>query len=222
MEEREEFLPPEPSGPEPDLGDTPGPAPQPPPPPPPAPPGQWGPANAGFPSGAPQPQQQSPPGWQPPPPGYPPPAQPWQQPPPPQPYAWAPRAPAQPDNGPAVTGFTLSMIAAGLWLITAGLSSIVSIVCAALGIVFSRRGKRKIEAGETEKHKSLAQAGYISGIVMVVLASLTTLAWIAFFVLYAVNADFRHDIDNEFNTTSNSAAPALVAAALRLGRLALG
>ena len=233
-DERDEgFLPPEPAGPEPDLGET-----EAPPPPPPPESGLFGPPNAGFPSGAPQPPASPPPGypppgqaWQAPPPGYappqpPPPQQPppgWQppQPPPIQPYAWA--RPAQPDNGPAVAGFTLAMVAAGLWLFTAGLSSIISIGLAIAGIVYSRRGKKKVESGETQKHKSLAQAGYISSIVMVVLATISTLFWILFFVLLATDEQFRQDFENEFEDSGEiSVRLALAGLAVRLLRLGLG
>ena len=109
------FLPPEPAGPEPDLGAA---APEPPPPPP-----QQQPAYV-------PPQQQL--GWN----QAPPPAQPgWQQQPPqPQPWAWQPAGPPVPDNGTAVTGFVLSLVAAGLLLISVGLSSIVSVVCSGLGL----------------------------------------------------------------------------------------
>ena len=168
------YLPPEPGGPEPDLG-----AATPPPPPPPAPPPP------------PQPQHQPPPtyqqqlGW-----GQQQPPQPQQQ------WAWQPQ-PRIPDNGAAMAGFVLSMVAAGLIIISAGLSSIVSIVCAGLGIYYSRQGKQRVERGETPKHESLAKAGFIAGIVTLVVSIVATLAWIAVFVLYATNEDFRDDIDGE-------------------------
>jgi hypothetical protein len=112
------------------------------------------------------------------------------------------------------------MVSAGLWLFSAGLSSIVSIVCAALGVVYGRRGKRKVKAGETQKHKGLAQAGFISGIVMLVLATLSTLFWILFFVLLAVDEDFQRDFERDFDSTG---APAALRLAGGLGlRLLLG
>jgi hypothetical protein len=208
----EGYLPPEPPGPEPELG---GKEQQQPPPPPPGypapPPGQsWPPPGQGWQQPAQGWQQQPAPGWQQP--GWPPPV----QPPPGQPWGWAP-APAQPDNNPAVAGFVLSMVSAGLWLFSAGLSSIVSIVCAALGIVYSRRGKRRVAAGETQKHKGLAQAGFISGIVMVVLSTLSTLFWVLFAVVAATDEEVQRDLEREFDPDSTSAAlRVLAAAALRL------
>jgi hypothetical protein len=188
MEEQEGFLPPEPPGPEPELG-TPA-APEPPPPPPPA---AWSPPNAGLPAGAaaaPQPPPpgqpwapQPPPGWQPPPP----PAQTWQPPPPgPQPQQWPQQAPAwqppAPGNSHAMAGFVLSVVAAGLLVVSFGTSSIVSLVCAVLGIVFSRKGRQNVDEGRTAKHRDLAKAGFITGIVALVLTLLATAAWIAVIV----------------------------------------
>ena len=171
------FLPPEPGGPEPDLGAVP------PPPAPPPPPQQ--PAYA-------PPQQQM--GWQQPPP----PQQGWQQPPQqPQPWAWQPAGPQVPDNGVAVTGFVLSLVAAGLLLISVGLSSIVSVVCSGLGIFYSHRGRERVDRGETPKHRGLAQAGFITGIVTLVLSLVATAFWVLILVLYATDDEFRRDFEDE-------------------------
>ena len=170
--EEPRFLPPEPPGPEPDLSESrakqaPPPAPAQPQPQqtygyPPPPPGYGG-------------YQQPPPGgYQAPPPG-------WGQ--PPQ-WAWQPPVP---DNGQAVVGFVFSVVAIGLLLISAGLSSIVSVGCAITGIVCSRNGKRKVARGETPKHRGLAQAGYIIGWVGLGLSILATVGWILLIVLGAID-----------------------------------
>jgi hypothetical protein len=164
--EEPRFLPPEPSGPEPDLSESkveqaPPPLPQtygyPPPPP-------------GYP-------QQPPPGYggyQAPPPG-------WGQ--PPQ-WAWQPPVP---DNGQAVAGFVFSIVAIGLLFISAGLSSVISVGCAVTGIVCSRNGKQKVARGETPKHKGLAQAGYIVGWVSLGLSILATVGWILLIAFGAID-----------------------------------
>ena len=148
------YLPPEPRGPEPELGAK--------PPPPPQPVGG-------------QPQQA---------------------------WAWQPAGPPVPDNGSAVAGFVLSLVAAGLLLISVGLSSIVSIVCAALGIFYSRRGKQRVDRGETPKHGGLAQAGFVTGIVTLVLALLATVFWVVFIVLLATNDEFRRDFEGDFEAAA--------------------
>jgi hypothetical protein len=183
------FLPPEPAGPEPELGGR----------PPQAPPPQ-----------APQaPQQPQPPpqtyGYPPPPPGYgyppppPPPGYGYQQyayPPQPQ---WAYPQQSVPDNGQAVAGFVLSLVALGLLVISAGLSTIVSLGCAIAGIVCSRNGKKKVEAGETPKHRGLAQAGFIIGWVSVALSVLATIGWI---LVIALAATDNSSNDDPFNSVS--------------------
>jgi len=92
-----------------------------------------------------------------------------------------------PDNGQAVVGFVFSIVSVGLLVISAGLSSIVSVGCAITGIVCSRNGKRKVERGETPKHKGLAQAGYIVGWVGLALSILATAGWILLIVLGAID-----------------------------------
>ena len=200
-EQGQGFLPPEPPGPEPELGARPQPQPPPPPPEPQAPqqPGPQPPAPPQAPPQQPYAYPPPPPGQpyyppQQPPPGYPPP--PGYGPPPGQPYpAWgyAPQ-PQVPDNGQAVAGFILSLVSVGLLVISAGLSSIVSIGCAIAGIVCSRNGKRKVDAGETPKHRGLAQAGFIIGWVALALSILATLAWLAVIAISPGDEDF--DFEN--------------------------
>jgi hypothetical protein len=163
------FLPPEPAGPEPELGGRP----QPPPPPP-----QPQPPTYAYPPPPPPPGY----GYQPPPP---PPGYGYQQ------YAY-PQA-AVPDNGQAVAGFVFSLVSLGLLVISAGLSTIVSIGCAIAGIVCSRNGKKKVDAGETPKHRGLAQAGFIIGWVGLALAILATIAWALVLGLAIADEDFTTD-----------------------------
>jgi hypothetical protein len=101
-----------------------------------------------------------------------------------------------------MAGFVLSMVAAGLLLISVGLSSIISVVCAGLGIYYSRKGKQRVERGETPKHGSLAQAGFITGIVTLVLSLLATVFWVLIIVLYATDDEFRRDFDDDFESAT--------------------
>jgi hypothetical protein len=174
------FLPPEPAGPEPQLSDRP---PQPPPPPQPTygyPPPAGGPAQ---PPGSAQP----PPGYGYPPPGYPPPGY-------GAPPAWGyPPQPRVPDNGQAVAGFVFSLVGVGLLVISFGLSSIVSLGCAITGVICSRNGKRKVDSGETPKHRGLAQAGFIIGWVGIALSVLATAGWILAIALGAIDESSGSD-----------------------------
>jgi hypothetical protein len=157
------FLPPEPPGPEPDLGEKP--TRQPPPPQPPPAPAQH-----------PTPQEQL--GW----------GAPSSQ--------WQPR-PHEPDNGPAVAGFVLAMVAVGLLVISGLLLAFVAVVCAIFAVVYSRRGKRRIESGETTKSRGLAQAGFVIGIIALVVSAIATLFEILIVVLYITDEGFREDFQDE-------------------------
>jgi hypothetical protein len=214
-EERGGFLPPEPPGPEPELG---------------AGRGQGGRPDAAQPPVAPAPPLAPPPpgtGWQQAgqqhgaPPGYG-----WQQPPPAgwQAPPWGyPPATREPDNGPAVAGFVLSLVAGGLLIFSLGLSSIVSLGCAVAGLIYSRKGKQKVEAGETTKSRSLAQAGYVISIVSLVLSALATAFWVLVFVLAVVDDDFQRDLEEERDGSETiSSSIRAAAAALRAGLYLLG
>ncbi len=160
--ERAGFLPPKPPGPEPELGARPA-QPTPPPPAPQSP-------------QAPAPQQTY--GYPPPPPGYA----------PPPPPGWGYGQAAVPDNGQAVAGFVFSVVSVGLLVLSAGLSTIVSLGCAITGLVCSRNGKRKVDAGETPKHRGLAQAGLVVGWVGLGLSILAIAAW-TYVLVFETNWD---------------------------------
>jgi hypothetical protein len=172
------FLPPEPAGPEPELGGRPASSTPPQPP-----------------SAAPPPQQTY--GYPPPPPGYgyqapqPPPG--YSYPPQPYPPQWGYPQPPVPDNGQAVAGFVFSLVAVGLLVVSFGLSTIISLGCAITGVVCSRNGKRKVAAGETPKHRGLAQAGFIIGWVAVGLSILATAGWILALALGAIDENTGSD-----------------------------
>ena len=115
---------------------------------------------------------------------------------PPQTPQWAP-LPTVPDNGDALAGLILSISAATLLLLSVGLSSIISVICAGLGIFYSRKGRARVDRGETPKHRGVAQAGFVTGIVALVLALLATVVWVTVAVLYATDEDFRQDLKDE-------------------------
>jgi MFS family permease len=149
---------------------------------------------------------------------------------PPPPPAWQPQAPAwqpapawsqrppEPDNTPAVIGFSLSLGSIGLLMLTGSFSTVVSLGLAIAGLVTSRRGRKLVQEGHTRKHKDLATAGFVVGIVGTVLSALATLFWIGILVLIIVDAGARHDVLND-----QDAQPAVlgVTAALRVAGILL-
>jgi hypothetical protein len=188
------FLPPEPAGPEPELGGRPAPQPQ-------APVYQ-------------PPEPQPPP--QPPPPGYPPPAPGWQ--PATQPWAY-PQQPA-PENNQAIAGFVLSLVSVGLLVVTLGLSSIISLGCAIAGMILGRKGVNRVDAGETPRHRGLGQAGFWIGLTGLILSLIATAAWVAVLIAALTDDEFRNDLEREFDESQSLSAAVLAAARAALHLLA--
>jgi hypothetical protein len=138
-------------------------------------------------------------------------------PPPPPPQGWAyPQQQVQPqaDNGPAVAGFVLSIVSVSLLFLSAGLSSVISVGSSIFGIVYSRKGKKKVEKGETAKHAGLAQAGFIVGIVSLCLAVLATLIWTAILIAAISDEEFRDDLEREFDNSETIRAFVRIGVAL--------
>jgi hypothetical protein len=113
-------------------------------------------------------------GWQQPPPGYqqyPHGQYGWQQ------QTWAER---EPNNDPAIAALTLALCGLGLLFLSLGLSAvIVSPAAGAFAIYFGRKGIQKVEKGETRQYKGAAKAGFVLGIVTVVLSLIALAIWIA-------------------------------------------
>jgi hypothetical protein len=82
-----------------------------------------------------------------------------------------------------VAGFMCGIIGISLLFFTAGLSTIISLTLGIVAIPFSRKGKRNVAEGRTQKHKDLANAGYVIGIITVVLSVLATITWILILAL---------------------------------------
>jgi hypothetical protein len=86
----------------------------------------------------------------------------------------------EPDNDPAMAALTLSLSGLGLLFFSFGLSAaIVSPAAGALGIYYGRKGMQKVDRGETRRYRGAAKAGFIVGIVTVVLSIIAAAAWIA-------------------------------------------
>ena len=181
------WLPPQPSGPPPNVGSG-----APPPPP----------AAAPVPEHQ-APPSQPPPGRQTPAHGYP-------------PQGWPPQ-PQEPGNGEAVGGFVCGVAALALLLVTFGLSTIVSLVCSIVAIFLGRRGKQKLERGETRKHGGLAQAAFITGLIGVPLSIMATVAW----VLIVLSDDFQEGFEEGLEDSQSSTAVPLLRVAVSAGRTLL-
>lgn len=143
----------------------------------------------------------------------------------PQPAQQQGSVPAQPgpDNGAAVLGFSLALSSVGLLVVSAGLSSLLSLALGIVGMSQGAKGKRLVRDGHTQKNKDLAQAGFVIGIVATVLAALATLFWIGIAIAVAVDEGTRRDFQQQLDDRRGQPAvlTATVVVALRLIGLVL-
>src|SRR5204862_7460087 len=61
---------------------------------------------------------------------------------------------------------------------SAGLFAPGALPCAIIGVVFGRKGRTAVDEGRTRKFRGLAQAGFVIGIVGIVLSVLALAGWI--------------------------------------------
>jgi hypothetical protein len=147
---------------------------------------------------------------------YPPAASGWQ--PAPQPWAY-PQAPA-PENNQAIAGFVLSLVSLGLLVVSLGLSSVVSLGLAIGAMIFGRKGVRRVDAGETPKHRGLGQAGFWIGLASLILSLIATAAWVAVLVAALTDDEFRDDLEREFDESQSITATLVAVLRIALHLLA--
>jgi hypothetical protein len=93
----------------------------------------------------------------------------------------------EPDNDPAIASLTLALSGLGLLLFSAGFSAaIVSPAAGGFAIYYGRKGMQKVDKGETRRYRGAAKAGFILGIVTVVLSIAAAALWI---IVIATNPD---------------------------------
>ena len=119
-----------------------------------------------------------------------------------------------------MAGLSLSIASGVLLLLSAGTSTIVSIVCAGLGIHYSRQGRERVDRGQTHKHRGVAQAGFVTGTVTLGLSILCTLLWLLVGILYATDESFRQDLKDGLDG-GNSDSPGGIQTSLQVGVTAI-
>lgn len=102
-----------------------------------------------------------------------------------------------------------------LLVVTVGFSSIISLGCAVAAIPLGRKGKRLVEGGHTRRHRGLAQAGFVMGIVGVVLSILATVFW----TLVVLSDEFQEGLEEGFESTSSGMVAVRVAVTVARGLL---
>jgi hypothetical protein len=102
----------------------------------------------------------------------------------------------------------LGIVSLALLLLSAGFSTIISLGCAIPAIFLGRKGRRMVDEGQTRKHRGLAQAGFIMGIVGTALSVLATVFWVLIIVL---SEDFQEGFDEGFDQSLDQSSGGLLA-----------
>ena len=109
----------------------------------------------------------------------------------------------EPGNSEAVAALVLGIVSLALLLVSFGFSSIVSLACGVLAIIFGRNGRRKVDERRTRKGRAQAQAGFVMGIIGTVLSILATVFWVLMFVLGASSGQFGREFNRGFEMQSS-------------------
>ncbi len=123
----------------------------------------------------------------------------------PQGYGW-PGMQAPPQNGLGTSAMILGILSCCLFC----LYGIVSLVLGILAVILGVKGKRRADRGEAD-NRGQAQAGFVTGIVGIVLG-LATIALIVFAIVAAVNDERNNTVDDgpAYNSAPSVSAPLLV------------
>lgn len=98
---------------------------------------------------------------------------------------------AEPDNGPAIAGFIMSLASIATLVLFFGFLSPLNF-CVSLASVFvSRNGIRKVEDGETSKNADLAKWGFWLGVIGTVLSALVIAGFVALVTSGAFDSEPR-------------------------------
>ena len=95
----------------------------------------------------------------------------------PAPGRLAPR-PDEEGNVPALAAAFLGPLSILLLLFSSGAAFFVSLPCAIAAIVLGNMGIKRVDSGETDSHRSLANLGRVCGIVGAVLSALALIAFV--------------------------------------------
>jgi hypothetical protein len=114
------------------------------------------------------------------------------------------------DNPAAITGFSFGICALGLFLISGGIAFLATIPCSIVGIVVGRRGIKAVDQGDATRHRRYAKAGFVTGIVTLVLSTI----WALIFIAAAIFPDEFDDPNRDFSVLSGVRLVVLVGRSL--------
>jgi hypothetical protein len=127
--------------------------------------------------------------------------------------ARAETAPPQ-TNGLALTAVILGAIGIGLTLITAGLGFLFSLPCSVGAWVCGAQARTRYDLGETSTGRGQAQAGYILGVLGVVIGVVAAVGWIVWVANGGDLEQLQRDIERWRDEQTRAAAVHTVRALL--------
>jgi hypothetical protein len=102
-------------------------------------------------------------------------------------------------NGLALTALILGIIGVTVLLLTLGLGFLFTLPCSIAAWICAAQARARIAVGETTAGRGHAQAGYILGVLGVVLGVMAMIGWIAAIASGLDLEELRDDIERQTN-----------------------
>jgi hypothetical protein len=124
---------------------------------------------------------------------------------PPAPARAQPAAPPQ-TNGLALTAVILGAVGIGLTVITAGLGFLFSLPCSVGAWICGAQARTRYDLGETSTGRGQAQAGYVLGVLGVVIGVIAAVGWIVWLASGGDLEQLQRDIERWRDEQTRTAA----------------
>jgi hypothetical protein len=119
-------------------------------------------------------------------------------------------------NGLALTALILGILGVTVLLLTLGLGFLFTLPCSIAAWICAAQARARIAVGETTAGRGHAQAGYILGVIGVVLGVMAMVGWIAAIASGLDLEELRDDIERQTNPDAVEAIRIWIAANLGL------
>jgi hypothetical protein len=113
-------------------------------------------------------------------------------------------------NGLALTALILGIVGLVLLLLSLGILFIFTLPCSIAAWICAAQARARIAVGETTSGRGQAQAGYILGIIGVVLGVMAMVGWIAAIASGLDLEELRRDLERQSNPDAVQALLSLI------------
>jgi len=109
-------------------------------------------------------------------------------------------APGPPGNGAAIASLVTGISGLVLFIFSGfGLFFVLNLPPSIMAWVLGVQGRRKVDRGQTDQHRGLAQAGLVLGLVGTVLGVLAVIGWV---IAITTSEDLRDELRKQFDDAS--------------------